>query len=138
MPNVRGNPGQKWARVTPGRSTDYQQGVQNPRKSWQAATTAAADNYKSGIQKAITENRFQKGVARAGDQKWQSKAIEVGVNRFGQGVQAAESDYSAGIQPYLQTIESTQLPPRFPKGDPRNIQRVAAMADALRKKKMSL
>ena len=39
------------------------------------------------------------------------------------------------MQPYLETIAATQLPPRFAKGDPRNVQRVAAIAAALRKRK---
>jgi hypothetical protein len=37
----------------------------------------------------------------------------------------------------LQVIESIQLPPRGPKGDPRNIERVRVIAQALRARKLA-
>ena len=136
MPKVRSNYGSKWARVTPQRSQDYQQGVQNPKVPWQEATIAAAANQAAGVQEAIREKRFEKGVAKAGNAAWQEGALTKGVSRFGEGVQVAEGKYAANFAPYAQTIEATQLPPRYPKGDPRNIQRVAAIATALRNKKI--
>jgi len=136
MPKVKANYGSKWARVTPQRTDDYQQGVQNPRVPWAQATLAAADNQAKGVQEAIQDKRFQKGVTKAGDQAWQQGALEKGVVRFGQGVQVAESKYQQNFAPFVQVIESTQLPPRYPKGDPRNIERVKAIAQALRNKKV--
>ncbi len=126
----------KWSRVTPQRAQDYQEGVQNPKKSWAASTTAAAGAQAAGVQQAIAEKRFEKGVAKAGDSKWQAKAISKGVDRFGPGVQAAKGDYEQGVAPYLSVIASTTLPPKFAKGDPRNIERVRVMAAALRNAKM--
>lgn len=126
----------KWARVTPQRTEDYQSGVKSPRRDWQQATQAAADAYAKGIQSAITDKRFEKGVAEAGSQKWQAKASTKGVDRWGPGVQVAESDYQKGFAPYAEAIASTSLPPRYPKGDPRNVERVAAIAKALRAKKL--
>lgn len=137
MPKIRSNPGEKWARVTPQRSQDYVQGVRNPRVSWAKATSAAEANYVTGVQQAIAEKRFGKGVQKAGDAKWQEKAVTLGGQRFGPGVQAAQSAYETGFAPYAQVIESTTLPPRYAKGDPRNLQRVNAIATALRKKKVS-
>ncbi len=137
MPKVRAGVSEKWARVTPGRVEDYRNGVENPRRDWKTATVAAAKNQAIGAQKAIAEHRFEKGVEKAGTAKWQSKAVEKGTQRFGPGVQAAQQDYATAIAPYLAVIESTTLPPRFPKGDPRNLLRVTAMAEALRKKKLS-
>lgn len=136
MAKVRGNPSEKWGRVTPQRTDDYLQGVQNPRTSWQQATTAAEANYATGVQQAITEKRFGKGVQKAGDAKWQQNATTKGGQRFGPGVQAGVSNYQTGFQPYQQVIDSTTLPPRFPKGDPRNLARVTAIATALRNKKV--
>jgi hypothetical protein len=40
--------------------------------------------------------------------------------------------YSNGIQPYLQLLSTLNLPPRAPKGDPANLQRVAAVTSAER------
>lgn len=136
MPKVKSGYGKKWARVTPQRTEDYQQGVQNPKVSWQAATLAAEKNQADGVQQAITDKRFAKGVAKAGDAAWSAGALNKGVNRFGEGVQVSESKYETAFAPYAQVIESTQLPPRYPKGDPRNVQRVTAIATALRNKKV--
>lgn len=137
MPKVKSGVAEKWARVTPQRTADYEHGVKNPRNPWAASTLKSAPNYEAGIQKSIAEKRFAKGVAKAGDAKWQEGAIVKGTARFGPGVQAAEANYASGIAPYLQVIESTTLPPRYPKGDPRNIDRVKVISQALRKKKES-
>lgn len=125
----------KWSRVTPQRSEDYKMGVMSPRTPWAAASTAAASRYQEGVTAAVQRGAFQKGVAGAGDQKWQRKSAEKGPTRFAEGVALSTSDYQAGVQPYLDTIAATQLPPRYAKGDPRNVQRVAALATALRKRK---
>lgn len=136
MPKVKANFAGKWARVTPQRTEDYKQGIQNPRQSWQQATLAAEANQAAGVQQAITEKRFAKGVQKAGDSAWQQGALNKGTTRFGEGVQLAQEKYQSGFAPYAQVIESTTLPPRFAKGDPRNVERVRAMALALRNKKV--
>lgn len=138
MPAVKSSQqiAEKWGRVTPQRSQDYKDGVQTPRKDWAENTAAAKNAYNDGVQQAIAEDRFSQGVARAGTGKWQRKASSVGSQRWGPGVAAAQGDYESGFRPYRQVIESTQLPPRYAKGDPRNIERVAAMASALHEAKV--
>ena len=126
---------EKWARVTPQRAEDYKLGVQNPRTPWAAAAAAANDRYKIGVTEAIARNGYQRGVAAAGDQKWSSKSLTKGPTRFAEGVSLSAPDYQAAVQPFLDVIASTQLPARFAKGDPRNIERVRVLAMALRKKK---
>jgi hypothetical protein len=85
---------------------------------------------------AAAADSFAKGVTKAGTDKWKSKALQKGPGRFAEGVMVAGPDYEAGFAPYRDEIERTTLPPRFPKGDPRNISRVATIAAALRKKKL--
>lgn len=116
---------------------DYSAGVQQPRVPWAQATTAAVNNYAAGVQQAIGNGSFQKGVAAAGDEKWSRKATGVGAQRYGPGVQAAQPDYAKGVAPYLDTLRNLNLPPRAPKGDPSNVQRVAAIATALRARKLA-
>ncbi len=127
----------KWSRVTPQRTEDYSQGVENPRKDWKAETTSAESRYEAGVTSAISKKRFGKGVAAAGTQKWQEKSIQKGTQRWGPGVQAASGDYAAGFEPYRQTISGITLPQRYPKGDARNLQRVSAIASALHAKKLA-
>lgn len=125
----------KWARVTPQRTEDYTLGVQNPRSAWAASSVAAEGRYQDGVTAAIQQKRYGKGVAKVGDEGWQKKTLAKGPTRFAEGVALSAQDYQAGIAPYLDVIRATTLPPRFAKGDPRNIERVRVLAAALRKKK---
>lgn len=126
----------KWGSVTPARTPDYEFGVKNPKKDWAAEAGAAESRYEEGIAAAVADKRFGKGVAEAGTEKWSKGAAEKGVARWGPGVTIAQPDYEAGFAPYREVIAATDLPPRYPKGDPRNIERVSAMAAALHAKKV--
>lgn len=126
----------KWARVTPQRVQDYKLGVENPTTDWAKATESAESSYDTGVQKAIQDKRFKKGVTKAGTAKWQKNTLEKGPNRFAEGVAISEPEFQQGFEPYREVIASIQLPPRFAKGDPRNIERVKVIAEALRKRKV--
>ena len=122
---------QKWADVTPTRTQFYEAGVRSPKKDWARATGAAEDNYKQAVIKAANEGRFGKGVQRAGTEKWQSKSLSVGAGRWGPGVSVAAPDFEAGFAPFRDAIDKIQLKPRFPKGDPRNYDRVRQIGETL-------
>lgn len=128
--------GRKWSEVTPARQNEYIEGVENPRADWATQTKAAKDSYNKGIQAAIQANSFEKGVTKAGTEKWRLKTVAKGPTRWAQGVAVSRDDYEAGFAPYREVIASTNLPPRGPKGDPSNINRVAVLAKALHEKKM--
>jgi len=121
----------KWATVTPGRTEDYRAGVESPRRDWETATAGAEDAYQAGVTQAIAEKRFGKGVRSAGSEKWQRNAIDKGTQRWGPGVAMAESQYAAGYAPIRDAIERTTLPPRYARRDPRNLNRVKAIVDAV-------
>lgn len=122
---------EKWARVTPQRTADFEQGVRNPRKDWARATAAAQDAWKLGVQAAIVAGSFLKGVTRAGTAKWQEGAVTKGVARWGPGVALGAEAYRTGFAPYQAAIERVTLPPRFARRDPRNLLRVTAIVEAL-------
>lgn len=136
MPRVRANSDKRWATRAAAATGDYTDGVKNPRVSWQAATAGAAAAQAAGSQKAIAEKRFEKGVAAAGDAKWQTKTVQKGPGRFAEGVAGAQGDYATAVAPYLAVIESVQLPPRGAVGSDGNYQRVMAVGKALHAKKM--
>ncbi len=125
----------KWKRVTPGRTDDYLQGVENPREDWEQKTSAAEANYKAGVTKAATEGRFGRGVKKAGTAKWKEKTLTKGVDRWPAGIALADADYAAGMGPVLDVINRTDIGPEYPTGDPRNIDRVRKIAAALHKMK---
>lgn len=132
MPRVPdiGRVAEKWSRNAGQATPSYIDGVQNPKEDWKTATLAGAENYKVATTKAITENRFTKGVNRSSTEKQQQNSIQKGSQRYGEGIALAGPDYAEGMAPVLAVIANTALPPKKPKGDVANIQRVAALAAA--------
>jgi len=128
---------EKWTRVTPMRTEDYKIGIKNPRRDWEKETEAAEDTYKMGVDQAHAKGLFAKGVKRAGTKKWQEKALAKGPTRFAEGVYLAGDDYETGFAPYREAISRADLGPRFPKRDPRNIDRVKKVVEALITQKLS-
>jgi len=126
---------EKWTRVTPLRSDDYKIGVTSPRRDWEKAAVAAKDSHKAAMATAAAADSFAKGITKVGFTKWQTKALQKGPGRFAEGVMVGGDDYEKGFAPFRDEIEKTVMPPRFPRRDPRNIQRVVAIDTALGKKK---
>lgn len=127
----------KWARVAAVSQQEFEDGVRNPRADWAETTRAAESNYERGVQTAIQRKSFGKGVAKAGTAKWQERTLSKGPNRWAEGIQKSRSAYESGFAPFREVIQRTTLPPRGPKGDPKNIQRVSAIAEALHAEKIA-
>lgn len=125
----------KWSGNASNAGQAYSDGVNAPRRPWAAATQAAETNYEQGVTASIARKAFGKGVANAGDATWKDRASTLGAGRFASGVLASENNYSKGFAPYLSVISGLSLPPRGSKGSPANLQRVAVVANALRKQK---
>lgn len=126
----------KWTRVTPGRVDDYKLGIENPKRDWEAETVAAEKNWKAGVDAAQAKGLFGKGVKKAGTSKWKEKALAKGPGRFAEGVYIAGPDYEKGFAPFRDAIEKVDLGPRYPRRDPRNLDRVKRVVDALVKEKI--
>lgn len=121
----------KWSEVTPQRTPQYIAGIEAPRVDWAQATKAATDNWATGVQAAIQAKRFTKGVDRAGTDKWKRGATTKGPGRWAEGVQLGRDDYGTGFAPFREAIANLNLPPRFARRDPRNIERVRAIVAAM-------
>lgn len=128
---------EKWLRITPTRTEEYRQGIEEPRRDWEKAANAQKDLWKTSIIEAAEQDMFARGVAKAGTPKWRRRALLHGPERFKEGVQAAGPEFEAGFAPFVDVIRTTVLPPRFPKGDPRNLERVRVIAQALRQKRLA-
>jgi len=142
MPAIRpiGELEEKYKRVTPERAPYYQAGIEKPKEDWASEAMAAAEAYTGGVTVAAREGRYQKGVAKAGTAKWKEATLIKGVQqgRWAQGISAFHGNWAKNFAPFHETIARTALPPRYPKGDPRNLERVKAIASALREKKLEL
>jgi len=121
----------KWARVSAQRDGDYKDGVTDPGVEWARAAAAAEETYVQGVTEAAGRGAFGKGIAKAGDEKWRRKTVEVGTQRWSPGIRAAVQDFEKGFEPFRDALERLELPPRAPRGDPRNLERVAVVARAL-------
>jgi hypothetical protein len=116
---------------------DYTAGVSNAGPKWAQTTKASADTWNQGVQQAAANGRFANGVNAASQAKYQSRASTVGAQRYPQGVAGSANAWQTNTTPYLNVIAALNLPARQPKGSPANYQRVQAVGDALRAKKLN-
>lgn len=128
----------KWAEVTPQRSAYYEQGVTGAGSEWETKTANASAAYRAAVTSPNIEAMFRGGVKRAGGGKYERKAKDVGVMRFGPGVLAAVEDMQKGVEPMLATIGALTLSARGPRGADANYRRVTEVGTALHKKRLAL
>lgn len=105
---------------------------------WAKNTQAAAGNFHQAITAPGIQERFRRGVARAGAAKFARKIESVARDRFAPGVAAATTDYHTGVEPYFSTIAALTLSPRKPRGDPANYRRVEEIGKALNAKRLAM
>ena len=128
----------KWAEVTPQRQSYYEAGATGAGDDWEKGTLAAAGAYRQAVTSGNIESLFKGGIKKAGASKYNRKVTEVGVQRFGQGVQAAQEDMKNGVAPMLDTIAALTLSARQPRGSAANYARVQEVGTALHKKRLAL
>jgi len=126
----------KWEKETPLRAPYYEAGIREPKEDWATEAAAAQPAWDSGVADATRRKAFSVGVKKVGTPKWQERALKKGVPRYPEGVRIAGPDYEAGFGPYRDEIERIVLPPRGMRGDPKNIERVRVIANALYKKRV--
>lgn len=123
----------KWQSRASAAVEDYKFGIENPKQDWATAAAAAQAAWAQGVQQAAAEGRYAGGVKKAGTEKWKRKALEVGAARYSSGIAAAVQDYASAISEVLRVLEGISLPPRGPRGDPRNYERVKIIGETLHK-----
>jgi len=109
---------------------EYAAGVATPRRPQAESAIAAKDTYAAAVTEAIGEDRFAKGVAAAGEDKWKRNAAGKGKDRFPGGVRAAEDDWAKGTAPILAAQASLDAGPRGVKMSEQNFARQRAYAQA--------
>lgn len=112
---------------------DYKAGVANAGADWERNTAAAEENYVAGVQQAASRGAFGKGVKNATGAYYQERAVKIGGDRYATGIREGMQNWEDGVKPYADALRAMELPPRGPKGDPRNMQRAQDVANALRK-----
>lgn len=117
----------KWLRNAGAAGNDYAQGVQAPRRDWATETANAEPQWQAGLQKSFASGSRKLGVQRAGTAKWQRGALEKGVTRYPQGIQAGSQAMmeaqQIGAQEQDVVDRSLAGMPKGPKASAENINR---------------
>jgi len=127
----------KWETRASGAAEDYRRGVAGKGSKWEENTGKAFDNWAKAIQDAIANKTFIGGVRAAGGGKWERRAVEKGAVNYPTGIRAAKEEYRKAMSEVLRVLEGITLPDRGPRGDPKNIERVAVIAKTLHEWKVS-
>ncbi len=127
----------KFATRAAAASNDYTNGVKSTSKDQAANAIAQKANWIAALNSAAQADRFAKGLAKAGTEKWRMRASTLGAGRFASGVQAAKDAWAAAVQPFFDVLGSLTLPNKLPKGDPGNQARSAAVGAAEHAKKLA-
>lgn len=114
---------------------DYKAGVETAGADWEAGARAGEPNYVAGVQESIAKGRYGKGIASAGAAKYVKNAVDLGVQRYPQGINQGVDAWARGVQPAFDKLKSLQLPPPGPKRSPQNQQRANMVALELGKLK---
>jgi hypothetical protein len=132
-----GQAAQKFSTNGAAGANNYKTGVQS-NQSWAQNTEAAQGTWSAGVQAASSTGRFAKGVAKAGQQKWQSAAANKGQTRFSQSMSDpnTKQNWQTGFAPYAQVLGGITVPPKGVRGAPQNYQIVQQIGDALHKAKV--
>jgi hypothetical protein len=128
----------KWGDNASRAATEFAANAEAAADLWARNTQAASDNFGQAIAAPGIKERFRRGVAKAGANKFARKIRDVGSGRFASGVGVATSDYKAGAEPYFQTLAGLTLSARKPRGDPGNIKRVEEITKALNAKRLAM
>lgn len=128
----------RWEKRTAEATEEYKKGVEKPRRDWASCACNAQDSYKAGVDSAHARGALKKGVKRRGSTGWKTKTLLKGPTRFAEGTHGAADAYERGYKPFHTHFPSIRLPQRFPRGDPRNINRVSAVTNALGQLKASM
>lgn len=122
---------EKFVRNAGNASVDYEQGVRSTTKDQAALAIAAKGNYATGVQRAIQRDAYAKGLQSSGVQGWRDGVTKKGVNRFGDGVAAAQTKYAQNSGKYDGARGAADSLPRGPRGSAENFRRSEAVGKAL-------
>lgn len=129
---------QKWSRNAGAASTEFAANAQANADKWGRNTQASGGNFRQAISAGNIQAKFERGVARAAQLgRFARKLAAVGAGRFAEGVGTAQQDWSTGFEPYHGVLQTVTLPPRAPRGDARNYERVKAIGSALNAKRIA-
>ena len=99
----------KWAERLQAAKPQIESGVRSVTVAPTQKAAAKADKYVAGVQRAVEENRFQRGLQKVSLADWQQSMIVKGLQRLSNGVKAAEGkveQFQAEFLPYVESVQA--------------------------------
>lgn len=127
---------QKWTTNSQGAVNAYKTAVQNAGQRWQEATSNSGQIWATEVQKAVTNGRFESGVAGKATE-YQNMASTKGAQNYPGGVTAGATKYANKISKVLAVIQGGTLPPPGPRNSPQNYARSQYIGNLLNSAKMA-
>lgn len=129
----------KWQQRAAGAGGDYAEGAKTTDKDQAQRAIAAKTIYQQALTESFGRDAYAKGLQKSGKAGWLAGVEQKGVNNYSTGVSAeiARSKYVTNSSRYDSARKAADNIPRGPKGSAANLNRVAAVANALRAIKVS-
>lgn len=129
---------EKWQLRAQQASTDYVEGAKTTDKDQAQRAIAAKTIWQQALQESFTRDAYAKGLQKAGKQGWLSGVEEKGAQNFTTGISASKSRalYMTNSGRYDPARKAADSIPRGPRGSAQNLNRVAAVVNALRAAKV--
>jgi len=129
---------QKWSRNAGAASTEFAANAQASADKWARGAQGAGANFRQAISAGNIQAKCERGIAKAAQLgRFARKLAAVGSGRYSEGVGQSQQDWSTGFEPYHGVLQTVSLPPRAPRGDARNYERVKAIGQALNAKRIA-
>lgn len=111
----------------------YQRGASGKGSKWAQRAGAAGANYQEGIQRALSEKKFDKGIAAAGPSAYDSGVSTKGVQNWAPGMQLGADKYARKTAKFA-PLWNQELPTaRGAKRSPNNLKRMQENVDRFQK-----
>ena len=97
---------EKWARRTAGAVNDLRAGIEKVSEAPTAKAAAKADKMLQKVTEAIQSGRWANNLKKVPLEEWKRKALEKGVPRVAQGVEAAREKSRAFAEQLLPAVDA--------------------------------
>ncbi len=124
----------KWQSRSGQAAGDYAEGARTTDKDQAQRAIAAKAVYQQALTESFGRDSYAKGLQRSGKSGWLAGVEQKGSQNYGTGVssESARSKYVTNSSKYDVARKSADTLPRGPRGSAANLNRVAAVMNALR------
>jgi hypothetical protein len=95
----------KWARRLSQSTEDIKKGVEGVTTAPSEKAVQKKDKFVAELMRAIEEGRWEQALRSYGLEEWKRDMIQKGINRIGQGAEAAKGDFAEFMSQFLPYAE---------------------------------